>query len=112
MNPRYWELWVQLPDGQEHHTGANLDDDDYNVLSEHLRALRASGEVAEYTLSVPNDDAHLDDVLQELDDLTGTEACRTCAIPYSTSGDGYDGECPECADKTADKKELTQEQED
>jgi hypothetical protein len=26
--------------------------------------------------------------------------CRTCYEPYDGCGDGYDGECPSCADKT------------
>lgn len=26
--------------------------------------------------------------------------CRTCGQTYSEFGDGWDGECPECADKT------------
>lgn len=26
--------------------------------------------------------------------------CRTCGQPYEDGGDGYDGECPDCADKT------------
>ena len=30
--------------------------------------------------------------------------CRTCGEVYEPNGDGYDGECPSCADKT--DKEL------
>lgn len=26
--------------------------------------------------------------------------CRTCACTYNHAGDGWDGECPDCADKT------------
>lgn len=26
--------------------------------------------------------------------------CRTCGEPYDGCGDGFDGECPSCADKT------------
>lgn len=26
--------------------------------------------------------------------------CRTCGEAYEEGGDGYDGECPDCADKT------------
>jgi hypothetical protein len=29
-----------------------------------------------------------------------TEACRTCGDLYHEGGDGFDDECPECADKT------------
>jgi hypothetical protein len=29
--------------------------------------------------------------------------CRTCGEPYEEGGDGYDGECPSCADKTDQK---------
>lgn len=28
-----------------------------------------------------------------------TETCRTCGSRYPEAGDGWDGECPECADK-------------
>jgi hypothetical protein len=29
-----------------------------------------------------------------------TEVCRTCGDLYRAAGDGYDGECPSCADRT------------
>lgn len=29
-----------------------------------------------------------------------TDACRTCGDAYADGGDGYDGECPGCADAT------------
>lgn len=29
--------------------------------------------------------------------------CRTCGEPYEEGGDGFDGECPSCADKTDQK---------
>lgn len=29
-----------------------------------------------------------------------TERCRTCNEPYDGAGDGWDGECPDCADIT------------
>lgn len=29
--------------------------------------------------------------------------CRTCGEPYKEGGDGWDGECPDCADKTDQK---------
>jgi hypothetical protein len=32
------------------------------------------------------------------------ELCRTCRAPYDGCGDGYDGECPDCADKTEEKR--------
>jgi hypothetical protein len=32
-------------------------------------------------------------------------ACRTCGDVYPEGGDGYDGECPSCADKTYVKEE-------
>lgn len=28
------------------------------------------------------------------------ETCRTCGESYPYAGDGYDGECPSCADRT------------
>lgn len=30
--------------------------------------------------------------------------CRTCACAYDGCGDGWDGECPDCADKTEAKR--------
>lgn len=30
----------------------------------------------------------------------GMANCRSCGTPYSLYGDGFDGECPDCADKT------------
>lgn len=29
-----------------------------------------------------------------------TEACRTCGELYHADGDGFDDECPPCADRT------------
>lgn len=38
---------------------------------------------------------------EELAELpVGTVRCRTCSEPYSEYGDGWDGECPDCADRT------------
>lgn len=35
------------------------------------------------------------------DNFTVDEAaCRTCGAEYSEFGDGWDGECPDCADRT------------
>lgn len=31
--------------------------------------------------------------------------CRTCGEWYADGGDGYDGECPTCADATFDQAE-------
>lgn len=28
------------------------------------------------------------------------QKCRTCGDRYPDAGDGWDGECPDCADKT------------
>lgn len=39
------------------------------------------------------------------------EVCRTCGVEYSPYGDGYDGECPECADKT-EANRLAEEEPD
>jgi len=36
--------------------------------------------------------------------------CRTCGQRYAYAGDGWDGECPECADKTFEHEEREQEQ--
>jgi hypothetical protein len=32
--------------------------------------------------------------------------CRTCEDRYDDGGDGYDGECPSCADKTYEAELL------
>lgn len=32
--------------------------------------------------------------------------CRTCNEPYNEYGDGYDGECPSCADATYIREET------
>lgn len=37
--------------------------------------------------------------------VPGDNFCRTCRKPFDEGGDGYDGECPSCADKTANKEE-------
>lgn len=42
------------------------------------------------------------------DEIAGIEdedenLCRTCGEEYDEGGDGYDGECPDCADKTDQK---------
>ena len=42
-----------------------------------------------------------DDELEQGED---EEACRECGKKYATCGDGYDGMCPDCADKAEDKK--------
>lgn len=31
-----------------------------------------------------------------------TEKCRTCGLSYNLYDDGYEGECPTCADKSED----------
>lgn len=33
-----------------------------------------------------------------------TEECRTCGSDYEPYGDGYDGECPSCADKRSEEE--------
>lgn len=35
--------------------------------------------------------------------------CRTCGQPYEEGGDGYDGECPDCADQSAAEEEEEDE---
>jgi hypothetical protein len=41
------------------------------------------------------------DLEPELVEEFGDPQCRTCGEAYRGGGDGWDGECPECADKTA-----------
>ena len=40
---------------------------------------------------------------------TFTPVCRTCNEEYSVAGDGWDGECPNCADRTAVEEEASVE---
>lgn len=39
------------------------------------------------------------------DDDDDDEVCRTCGERYPGFGDGWDGECPSCADRTHIKEE-------
>lgn len=34
------------------------------------------------------------------------ESCRTCGAKYPEAGDGWDGECPDCADRTFRASEI------
>ncbi|MCO5145398.1 MAG: hypothetical protein M9895_04360 [Aquamicrobium sp.] len=44
--------------------------------------------------------------ITDIDDADRGDAnnCRTCGEKYDPYGDGYDGECPDCADKTYAKE--------
>ena len=46
--------------------------------------------------------AEADLELIEAEDLEGADEllCRTCRQPYDQFGDGYDGECGDCADRS------------
>lgn len=33
------------------------------------------------------------------------DQCRTCGVDYDGYGDGWDGECPDCADRTFEREE-------
>jgi hypothetical protein len=44
-----------------------------------------------------------DGTVIEPGDPDDEEPCRTCGKAYDHYGDGYDGECPDCADKTANE---------
>ena len=37
-------------------------------------------------------------------EILGRAYCRTCGDIYEDCGDGYDGECPSCADKTEQER--------
>lgn len=39
-------------------------------------------------------------------DAADAGLCRTCSASYSGAGDGYDGECADCADKTEAAREV------
>jgi hypothetical protein len=39
----------------------------------------------------------------ETEDEDDEDTCRTCGAEYEAGGDGFDGECPDCADKTDQK---------
>jgi len=48
---------------------------------------------------------------EEVAEDEGNDYCRTCGVLYGAYGDGYDGECPDCADKTEAKmRPLTKRQ--
>ena len=44
--------------------------------------------------------------LQNVAEGSDVVICRTCNAVYDGYGDGYDGECPECADKTEEKRDA------
>ena len=47
------------------------------------------------------------------DEDEGAEpVCRTCGEPYGAFGDGWDGECPDCADKSYAKEEGADDEAD
>ena len=46
------------------------------------------------------DEMAADDADMGLTDAVTDEGCRSCGRSYPEGGDGYDGECPDCADKT------------
>lgn len=45
----------------------------------------------------------LDDLKADLDAADELCFCRSCEEAYAPGGDGYDGECPSCADKSSQK---------
>lgn len=40
--------------------------------------------------------------------LGGQVICRTCGDRYAPYGDGWDGECPTCADITFEKEQASE----
>lgn len=42
-------------------------------------------------------DSYMKDLAYDVQEIV---TCRTCGDPYSEFGDGWDGECPTCADRT------------
>lgn len=40
------------------------------------------------------------------------QVCRTCRDRYPDAGDGWDGECPGCADRTFAAKQEAEEAEE
>ena len=62
--------------------------------------------VEDWRYEVKNDDTRLG-YLEWVDHRVEADPdkyCRTCATAYDGCGDGYDGECPSCADKTHAKE--------
>lgn len=48
----------------------------------------------------------LEEPAVEEDDDDNTTACRTCGEAYAEAGDGWDGQCPDCADRRANAEEV------
>lgn len=46
--------------------------------------------------------------LEQVAEDSDVGICRTCRNVYDLYGDGYDGECPDCADKRESKREEKQ----
>ena len=89
------------------------------------RSLQHEVAVMAAALETPGDltDADLVHVIHDASSLAAeleqdAKLCRTCGDEYHFAGDGWDGECPVCADKTAEgkcpacKKTLSKEQRD
>jgi hypothetical protein len=52
-------------------------------------------------------DEEINTAIERIAEESDVEICRTCHAIYDGYGDGYDGECPECADKTEVGREAT-----
>jgi len=50
--------------------------------------------------------------MAQIDEGGATEVCRTCGDLYHAGGDGFDDECPSCADKSAEAEEGEDEGDD
>ncbi|WLR90914.1 hypothetical protein [Shinella zoogloeoides] len=48
-------------------------------------------------------DMNFAEAIEDPENEDDFEVCRTCGEHYAAGGDGYDGECPGCADKTDQK---------
>lgn len=62
-------------------------------------AMRREGSIANVFMVQEEDTAEA--IKVDLTEVDEDGACRTCGQHYEDGGDGYDGECPDCADKTS-----------
>ena len=67
--------------------------------------------VEDWRYEVANNDTRLGylDWVQHRAEADPDAYCRTCFEPEDGCGDGYDGECPSCADKTEEARLAEEE---
>lgn len=83
----------------------DLDIEAHNWEEAKAEAIKeAKSDPGMYFGGVPNPEFYVDMVDDDEEAaLEDEDVCRTCGEPYEDGGDGFDGECPDCADKTDQK---------